>query len=393
MFIFEILIYVFFAWIMFYLAKNSYYVNHTNRWDIYLIIFILFYTVICAIRWNVGVDSVTYAYNFTYGDTRTYDQINGEILFSWLQNTSAKLNLHYSFGLGLCAFLQIFFLTKALKRYRYILMTLPIVLFGGKYFLSLNNGVCQMIVASMFVYASKYIVERKIWFYLLFVIIASTIHHSALMLLPFYLIPNSFKIADKRILMLIVFIICFIAGLTPAFQGIVLYVEKFAYAFGYDNYVDNISTLLLQGQTDEALAFGPIMLSYFLLAICCIIFGPQLRARYEKLIPYFNLWYNFSFIYGCAYFLICNISHLFIRPVQYLELFQLVIVSLLLFDLGFSRFQKKSLGIFLTIIIWVAIAWNVTKAYNSGNDMESSSYKVFFLHQDQIDKSFQYRHN
>lgn len=387
MFIIDILIYVIFACVMSTLAKKSCTIYpDRSKWDFYLISFMLFYTLICAIRWNVGVDSVEYAYGFVCGDTR--DNINGEFLFSGLQNISAKLHLHFVIGMGVCAFLQIYFISEAVKEYKYILVTLPIALFGSRYFLDLNNGIRQMIVASMFVFASRYIVDKQIFKYILFILIASTIHHSSFMLFPFYFIPKKAGIGNKRIVMSIIFIVCFIAGLTPSFQGVIQYAEMLSDIFGYEGYTERVTTFLSQGQTSEALSFGPMMLSYFLTALAIIWYGPQLKQRYENKIPYFNLWYNLSFFYACAYFLICNISHIFIRPVQYLELFQLIIVSLLLYDLGLSKFKRQLSYILLLIILWVNISWNVTKVSLSDDIWESATYKVFFMHQEQLDTFF-----
>lgn len=389
MFIFDILVYVIFAMIMCNLAKRSYSLNPSGKkWDKYLIGFIVFYTFICAIRWNVGVDSVAYAYEFKYGSTRTEDEMNGEYLFWGLQKLFSELHLHFIFGMGICAFFQIFFMSKALKEYKYILVTLPIALFGSRYFLDLNNGVRQMIVASIFVYASKYIVEKKMWHYIIWIVLASTIHHSSLMLLPFYLLPNKLKMADKRIMMLIIFAVCFIAGQTPAFQNFISFAEKLSALFGYERYTDFVGDVIAEEQTSESLSFGPIMLSFLLISIFTIWFGPKLNKKYGQAIPYFNLWYNLSFFYSCAYFLICNISHLFIRPVQYFELFQLIIISLLLYDLGLSQVRNKILHAILIIILWTSTSWNIIKADISGSKWESSTYKVFFMHQDQIDAFF-----
>ena len=84
MFIIDILIYVFFALVMCNLAKKSYYYNNTNI-DIYLWGYICFFTLISAIRWGVGVDSISYATEIMNGKT-LYEILNNkddpEILMS-----------------------------------------------------------------------------------------------------------------------------------------------------------------------------------------------------------------------------------------------------------------------------------------------------------------------
>ena len=372
---------------MSYLAVHSFlYFCDNQRWNKYLQFYILFFTIICAIRWNVGVDSISYAKIFEYGDSRKFDEINGEVLFHGFAELLSRLNIHFSIGLGICAFAQIFPITKALKDYQYILITLPFVLFGSRYFLDLNNGVRQMIVASIFVYASRFIVDKKPWHYLAFIIGGSLIHQSTYMLLPFYFIPSQLCIANKRRIMLIVFTLCFIAGQTPSFQNYAGYIENLINILGYESYATRATLFLKQGKTSEALAFGPMMLSYVLIVYYIIWFGPYLKKRYEDKIPYFNIWYNFSFFYACTYFLVCNISHIFIRPVQYFELFQMIIASLLLYEFRYSEFRNQLLYISFICIIWVNISWNVIKSY--GLKRESTIYKTFLFHQEEVQKEF-----
>ena len=385
MFLFNILVYIVFALVMSNLAyRSSYFFPKSVGWDKYLEWYVAFFTVICAIRWNVGADAISYALIFENGDFRKWDEINGEILFYGLTKLSSQLSIPFVIGMGLCAFFQIYPITQALKEYKYILIVLPLVLFGSRYFLDLNNGVRQMIVASMFIYASRFIVDKKPWHYAIFILVGATIHQSVYMLIPFYFIPNKIIIADKRKLMLLTFTSCFIAGQAPAFQDFMGYVENMAKLFGYEGYAERVSLFLSQGKTAESLAFGPMMLSYLLTTYFTIWFGPYLKEHYENKIPYFNLWYNLSFFYACAYFLVCNVSHIFIRPVQYFELFQMIIVSLLLYDFKYSEFRNQLLYISLLLVLWVNISWDVTKS--SGLKRESTTYKVFFMHLDHVNR-------
>lgn len=384
MFIFEILIYVAFAWVMYHLAKESYRVSYPLgcvKFDTYLWLFIAFYTVVCGIRWHVGVDSWSYAMIFKNGDQRSLENANGEWLFSWVANTISESGLHYTFGLGLCAIVQIFFIAKAVKEYRYILIALPFVLFGNRYFVDLNNGVRQMMVACMFLYASRFIVNRKPLHYAAFILIGSTIHQSVLMLIPFYFLtylPKLVDIAYKRWLLLGIFAICFVAGQAPSFQSFANNIADLATLFGYDGHTDFVKDKLQEAHTSEALSFGPIMLSFLLVAFSTIWYGPKLKHKYERYIPYFNLWYFLGYLFACTYFLVCNVSHIFIRPIQYFELFQMLIFSLLLYDVAFSRQRKFMLALILFCIVWTSTSWDLVKV--TGQTKEYSTYKVFFMH-------------
>ena len=379
----EIIIYILFAWIMYKMVQESICYYPSGCWNRYLILLIVVFSTICAIRFNVGVDYLSYAKIFHNG----WISNDKEILWNIVVTIIHKLGFHFVVGMGIVAFFQIFFIVKGIRRYPYILLFFPVVLFGGRYFIDLMGAMRQMAVACIFLWASKYIYERKIWHYVIIIFICSLIHHSALMLLPLYLIPNRFHIANKRMPMLIVFIICFIAGQTPAFRSFASYAESFATFSGYEEYTSRVGTFLEQGNTDEALRFGPMMLSYFITAVFIIWFGPLLKKKYENKIRCFNLWYNLGYIYACLYFLVCNISHIFIRPIQYLELFQLIIASLLLYDFYSSRrvlFQKKLLLYIFLIVIWTNTIWNISKVTN--NLASTTTYKTIFFNSELLNK-------
>ncbi len=380
--IFDIAIYAFFAWAMHRLAKRFATNSPDGTWNDNLTGFVAFFSVVCAIRFNVGVDCLSYIKIF-HENWITEDRV---LIWNGIVSALHALGLHYAFGLGIMAFIQILFITLAVRRTPYVLLALPIVLFGNRYFMDLTGAVRQMTAACIFLWGSKFIAERKLLPYVAVVWACSLIHFSSWILLPLYLLRNSFTLADKRKWMLVVFACCFVAGQTPSFQRYANDAAAFATMIGYEGYAQRVSNFLEEGQTAEALTFGPMMLSYLLVAVFSICYGPTLKKRYEDKIPCFNIWYNLGYFYACAYFLVCNVSHLFIRPVQYLELFQMVVVSLLLYDLGFSRHRRQLPFLALLFSIWLNTSWEMIKA--SGSENEHSTYKVFFMHLDQEKQLF-----
>lgn len=377
----EILKYVFFAFILYSLAKRNLYIISGYKWNIYLFSFVAIFSLISAVRFNVGGDCLTYMKIFRYGMIFNHN----EKFWNFIVSTLHYFGFHFVFGMGIMAFLQIFFIVQRLKEFPFILLMLPIVLFGGRYYIDLMGAIRQMVAASMFFWGSRYIFERKLWRYLIVVLVCSLFHQSAWILILIYFISNRLIISDKRFWMLAIFFLCFILGQFPSFQFFGQYAGNFANFIGYDNYSIRVADFLVKGDAKEALNFGPMMLSYFLLALILIWYGPQLKQRYESIIPYFNLWYNLSYIYACFYFLICNVSHIFIRPVQYLELFQLIIASLLLYDF-FKLSKENSIYrlhyIIFIIIIWMNIVWDIYK--NVGTFWDMVTYKTIFFNFDKL---------
>lgn len=381
MFIFEILIYVFFAWVMYTYAKKSYaYANRTgivDKPDQNLWKFWLFFTFICAIRWNVGVDCIGYMQRFDQGRIR---EQSVEHLWDILVLGVHKLHLHYTIGMAITAFVQIYFTTKLASQYRYLLVFLPIALFGGAYFGSYCNAVRQMMAASIFVFSTQFILQKKLLPYLLCIFAASQIHHSSQLLYVFYLLayirPDKISLSDKRVICTSIFIACFVLGLTPQFQAYANYFTAFVDFFGdnYD-YVNNyIQDKVVEGDND-ARNFGPMMLSYFLTALAIVWFGPELKREYKDKIPYFDLWWLFAFVYVCGFFLFGNVSFMFLRPLMFFIPFQLLITSLLLYYL---YTHNRTYFILFVCVLWVASCWDIIK--NIGVPWESVTYKIFLFH-------------
>lgn len=127
--LFDILIYVIFAFFASYLAKRSLAYDEingfpTSDWNKYLTYFVLFFAIIGGIRWNVGSDCLAYSHIFQIG----YKQVETkEFIWRIFVNFVKNIGFHWSIGLGLCTFVQIWFVTKSLQRYKFLLVFLPFV--------------------------------------------------------------------------------------------------------------------------------------------------------------------------------------------------------------------------------------------------------------------------
>lgn len=378
-FIINLIIYIVFACIMSAFARKSYTLyDDEYRIDNLEWAYILFFTAICAFRWNTGVDSVAYTIRFIRGFEP--DEGNTEYIYNYLTNFIADNQIPFSFGTGLLAFLQIFPLVGALRNNRYILITMPILLFGNCYFLSYMNAVRQMIAASMFFFACRYINEKRIVPYIIVILIGTLIHHSAAMMLPLFVLAFFqkwiTKLNDKRTLLMAIYIMCIIIGMTPSFQGLISFAEQYSQIFGYDNYTDRMQMFLGSDYSEEAHSYGIMMISYILIGAFIIWYGPILKDKYGDSIPCFNLWYFLAFAYGCLYFLVCNVSHVFIRPIMYFQPFQLVIASLLLWEF-ISQQRYRNIAIVFIIVIWSECAWNL---YKNQFDYSSSNYHLVWFY-------------
>lgn len=381
MFIIDILIYVLFAKAMYSFAdKSERLYGDDTKIDKYLWGYILFFTVVSAVRWRVGIDSITYMDIFKEGKVR---EDSTEYIWDAIVMFVNRSGLHFAFGSGIAAFMQIYFLSRGMKEYKYILVWLPVVMFGGRYYIDLMNAVRQMIVACGFVYLSRYIVDRKLLRFTVGILLLSGIHHTALTLLPAYLcayIPfGKLQLYNRRFLCVAILIVCVMIGQTPSFQGMVSYLEPMLSTFGYEKYSSWATSLLSGENTNEVLSFGPMMISQLLCGLAIIWYGPLLHEEYAAKVKCFSLWYLFALLFSCSYFLVCNVSHLFIRMTQPYELFLMIALAMLCRTFYIRKAQGYDTQFYsLIFIIWVYISIDLYK--HVGNYWDFVSYKVFFNH-------------
>lgn len=379
MFVFEVLIYGFFAFVMSYLAKNSLIKNPDGvELDRYLAFAIVFFAIVSGIRWGVGSDFFSYATQFDTGMAESnLENRSNEFIWVYFVQLFSASGLHYTIGMGFVAFIQILFIYLAFKEYKSILIYIPIVMFGGWFIMSLWGGMRQMIVACVFVYISRWIIERKLLKYIIAIWVLHYVHNSALLLIPLYFIPLKFHLSDKRKFCLIGFLTCFILGQTPIFSDLINIITNFAHLAGYNDYSEQIANKL-SGEDVETRRLGPTMISYFIICLFSIIYSPILKQRFNS-IPYFEIWYNYSFFFSCGFFLFCNVSHIFIRPFMYFMLFLMIIIAMLLQN--YKEIGRKSSIEYVCLIffIWLGLFWTVYRLSNS-TEFNFITYKFFWNH-------------
>lgn len=393
MFIFDTFIYIIFAAVMACLATKSNRISLHNRsseiqWNRYLVAYVLFFVFISAIRYGVGSDSISYARFFKYGiPQHTLEERSNEFLWIGFVNFIHGNGIHFTIGVGAIVLMQIYFILKGTKEFNYLLISMPIVLFSGRFYLELMNGMRQMLVACAFIYASRWIVERKFWRYFIFLWIAHYVHNSALILIPLYFIPVNFTLATKKTLCIIILLLCLILGQVSPFKGIIPYIEGYVNLIGYGDYVNIITNKLTDKSQAEVMSFGITMISYFLMSLSVILFSDKLRYRYGKENAFFDLWYNYSFYYSCGFFLFCNISHIFLRPFLYFEMFLMIMLALILNycwegksnKLLIKRVSNNITCIAVLVILWIGLFWTIYKVSSTGV-YETIIYKTIFSH-------------
>lgn len=154
--------------------------------------------IISAFRYQVGTDySIIYEDGFVnYTNSYNYNE-HFEIGFKFLNDIIHIFTDNPRWLFIITSFIFCFFIYKAIyDQSEDKIFSVILLLSTNLYFVSLN-GIRQAMAIAIFIYCSKYIKQRKIINYMLWVIVAITFHFSAIIYIPLYFIVN-LEIESKR---------------------------------------------------------------------------------------------------------------------------------------------------------------------------------------------------
>lgn len=381
-YIFLVAVYVLLMAIMHNLAvKSNRYFPFTDSEviDKYLWYFICFFVIVAGTRFDVGTDSWGYHMKFKdESDIQLYYD-TGEILYwAWVK-LCRMLGHNYILGLGGLAFVQIYCITKGLCKYKYLLVFLPIVLFGGKYFLSMMAAVRQMTAACILFYASTYAFNKDYKRFFLCVLIAMGFHHSALFFAPVIFLPKTFNLAKMWKFTIPLFLLCVIIGQSPSFQEYAKNASELTTMLGYEQHSDYILENMQDINKKEQMSMGMVVLSWLFSAIALMWYGGKLRETYIAKIPQFDQWFFLFFFYICLFFLIARSDDLFMRPLMHFELYMMAMSCILLHYL--YNYADKS-RIMYRLIVFIICCCMLRTMFVAAPQYphESSSYKSIIFH-------------
>ena len=308
---------------------------------------ICLFAFIAGARYETGVDHLTYLREYlNLQTTGVTGRETFESGFLFISKFFAQSGVHFFFYFAFWAALQIGFVYYALRNNKYLLPFVGLCIMLGPYYLSWMNGIRQCVAACAFIYAVEFIEKKKFWHYIIFILLLSFIHRSAIILLPIYFLfyVKWDNLLHRRKTNIIILICCVILGSTPSWLHFVNSLENVLYLLGYEGYADRLEMMTTENL--RTMAWGPSRLSIFLSEVLIIWFYPALKDYFKgdrKVEMYF-----FLFLIGdCLYNLFANTSHIFLRPIEYFTLFRLPLTAYLLYYF----YKKKKLFLFFALIV------------------------------------------
>ncbi len=292
--------------------------------------------LVSGFRFSIGTDYYSYINGFELIKSGLNVRwANLEIGYLILNKILIFFNLPPQSIMFMTSFLMLFFLFKALLKKKSIIpIEYGLLAFLLLFFQSSFNVIRLMLAVSIFFYNISNIENKKIYKYILYSLLATSIHFSALITIPLYWIFNFFKFDNKlfkRILLYILIIFVFTNFNKVLFS--IISNLNFLNLNYYNNYIGN-SNDSVRLAIIKTILWVPILIPGVVFYDKCIICEKNFRL-------YFSLFFigilinalstfNLTYIDRIAnYFLICAVM---IIPV-YIKVFMKLkpIVSLILF--------------------------------------------------------------
>ncbi|MBS2969659.1 EpsG family protein [Metabacillus sp. KIGAM252] len=262
---------------------------------------------VSGLRSNIG-DTYVYMENFQK-ENLTWGKILEEkdIGFGVLQMILQSMTHDPQVLIFTAALITNLLIVKVLYQYsRVIEISLFVYISSGMFLVSMN-GLRQFLAASIIFAATTFLIRRKWLLYFLTILLASTIHQSAFILLPIYFLVNR-KAWTKETFILLMLAALAVIGYGQFSSLLFSAIEDTQYA-GYETFSEGGASYLR-----VIVNAAPVILAYF---------G---RDKLRRVFPNCDIIVNMS-ILGLVFMIISTQNWIFARFSIYFGLYNLILIS------------------------------------------------------------------
>lgn len=327
--------------------------------------FILVYSLIIGLRYNVGRDYVGYTDWFKELRHTGQFPVDNDFGFIWLNEILVNLGLESYMLFIIIAFLQILFLLLSLRKISFLGSWYLYFFFTSLLFFTSLNTMRQTVALFIFMYCIQLFENKKYLYTCLLSILAFSMHKTVIIL--FVLLPflkfewfKNVKI-QGTILFLSVFIL-------PVFFSVILdFASPIINLLGYNYYIENLD--LMKEITDENnKGDGLSVFLFFFIDLFIIFFYNKLKKQYSS--------YNFVMFYN-IYFVGLILSRVFAenfiltRIADYFISFRVLILAfLMVYIFNTTKAFKNPFIKPIAVVICIAMLLFYYKAiYNNAGDI------------------------
>lgn len=318
--------------------------NATNNFSQYILPLIIF-TLALGLRYNVGVDYLSYEEIYNSQTNTFLSNSHVEPLYALISFLLYKLNMPYYVLTCIISYLFFVLFIKSFSNY-------PILKNWGVFFLFTTgtlfvflNVQRQAIAFIIFLYGIQFIHKRHFFKYLFCIIIAMGFHYSAIILLPFYICGTSKRLLiDKLPIQLSLY--GFILILRNKLETLLI---QFILIFAPSKYA-GYGERLLNWKVDLGSGMG-ILLSHSLdfLTIILLNIIQQQNIKNNYITPFQRIW-----IIGIYLELVFESNMVLSRIPTYLTPLKFIILAYITHHVISTWKQQKGIIVILTYFLIIS---------------------------------------
>ena len=224
--------------------------------------------VFAAIRYDFGNDYMSYskAYNRIQNGA---DVFENEALYTLLNKILPDFKILVAITSAITIF-PVYKMAKSWVPEQYLWLSVFVYVVNPYIFLMSLSAIRQSLATSFFIWALYFSHKRKLLPYIALVLIASSFHISAIILLPIYLIANERKVNRLQILLIIIVISALLLS-NELFDNLISRAMEIFKNEQYDSYINDLSNSV------RATVLTSLYLVYVLININKLE-GPQLMC-------------------------------------------------------------------------------------------------------------------
>ncbi|MBR5696105.1 MAG: EpsG family protein [Paludibacteraceae bacterium] len=291
----------------------------------YMIITI--FTLVIGLRYNVGDDYPSYMAFFS--KPKLFPDM--EYGFTNVCKFFHHIGFHYSTIFLLAACIEILFFVRTFLKFKFTLPWAFFFLFTTLELFIWNNALRQSVAFCIFMYAIRYIHERRFIPYAFFIVLAASVHKTAYPLGVFYFILN-FKVKDDKWVQYALFFGTFVAGAVLK-DFLFANLGTLAGAIGFGGSANNMEYLKTLDWSNSKNSMGIATFIWMMLDITVIWMYDKLKRLYGH--TGFELYYKLYFIgimlQNCIGGTYLDRVNMYFLP------FRIVIYSFLMYELAKNK--------------------------------------------------------
>lgn len=326
------------------LMSVAFFARNLNSKQSYFVIFIsiVLYSLIIGMRYNVGADYLTYMNDYNNQSIERY-----EIGFKFLNNFFYHVGFPFPLLCIFIAFCQLFLVYSGFKKYRELFPWIIFFYFTTLYIFFSINGMRQALAISIVIYSFQFIQERKLLRFTFTILVAMSIHKSAIVLLPFYFIAN-YELLRNRLIQYLLYITFVALGFI--FKDYIWQLTSIAAPIiGYEDISENIEHYQEINWSNNG--FGLSVYFWFILNSLIIFYYDRLKIAFPN--KMFIILYNIFFV-GLLINEIVSATYLARMNAYFLNIRIFIYAYFILYIFKYQKTNYlKFAGVFIIMILFL----------------------------------------